>query len=86
MKERVLYFDTDSIIFVDWPGAISPPVGDFLGDLTDELAEYGPGSFIDTFASGGTKNYAYRVRVGGSIVTRTVCEVKGISLNYENCV
>lgn len=85
LNERVLYFDTDSIIFVDWPGAISPPVGDFLGDLTDELAEYGPGSFIDSFVSGGPKNYAYRVRVGGSNVTRTVCKVKGISLNYENC-
>lgn len=55
LKERVLYFDTDSIIFVDWPGAISPPVGDFVGDLKDDLAEYGPGSFIDSFVSGGPK-------------------------------
>lgn len=55
LKERVLYFDTDSIIFVEWPGAISPPLGDFLGDLKDELAEYGPGSFIDSFVSGGPK-------------------------------
>lgn len=82
--ERVLYFDTDSIIFVEKPGLPSPLTGDFLGDLTDELSEYGDGSYIDTFVSGGPKNYAYRVRVKGTSQTKTVCKVKGINLNHNN--
>jgi len=84
LGERVLYFDTDSIIFRELPGQPSPPVGDYLGDLTDELADYGPGSFIDVFVSGGPKNYAYRVRVGGGEETKTVCKVKGVTLNHTN--
>lgn len=84
LGERALYFDTDSVIFTHRPGQYSPPVGDFLGDLTDELQDYGPGSYIDTFVSGGPKNYAYRVRVGGGDVFKTVCKVKGVNLNYSN--
>lgn len=84
LGEQILYFDTDSIIFVEKPGTPSPPTGDFLGDLTDELLDYGPGSYIDSFVSGGPKNYAYRVRVGGGEETATVCKVKGINLNFEN--
>lgn len=83
LKERVLYFDTDSIIFVEGPTDISPPTGDFLGDLTDEITdEYGPDAFIDIFVSGGPKNYAYRVNING--VYKTVCKVKGINLHYRN--
>ena len=37
LKERVLYFDTDSIIYVSREGDYDPPVGRFLGDMTDEL-------------------------------------------------
>jgi hypothetical protein len=86
LGERILYFDTDSIIFLERPGDVSPPLGDFLGDLTDELADYGPGSFIDIFVSGGPKNYAYRVCVNGVVggVHKFVCKVKGISLNHTN--
>lgn len=84
LGERVLYFDTDSVIFVERPGDISPPLGDFLGDLTDELSDYGPGSFIDMFVSGGPKNYGYRVRVCGREEFKTVCKVKGINLNFKN--
>ena len=40
---RILYFDTDSVIFVSRPGVIDPPTGDFLGDLTNELK---PGQHI----------------------------------------
>jgi len=28
---------------------------DYLGDLTDELEEFGSGSYIEEFVSGGTK-------------------------------
>ena len=38
LERRVLYFDTDSIIFTQKNEEWAPPVGDFLGDLTNELA------------------------------------------------
>ena len=51
--------------------------------MTNELQ---PGEFIEEFVSGGPKNYAYRV-VGGNGTTKThkksVCEVRGITLNYS---
>jgi butyrate kinase len=42
LGERVLYYDTDSVIFVSSENDWEPPVGDFLGDLTDEMVDYGP--------------------------------------------
>ena len=33
LQKRVLYFDTDSIIYVYKPGQWEPPMGDYLGDL-----------------------------------------------------
>ena len=37
LNERVLYFDTDSIINVSKDGEYDPPLGDYLGEFTDEL-------------------------------------------------
>jgi hypothetical protein len=37
LQERVLYYDTDSVIFVSKPGEPEPPIGPYLGQLTDEL-------------------------------------------------
>ena len=37
LQERVLYYDTDSVIFVSKPDDLEPPIGTYLGDLTDEL-------------------------------------------------
>ena len=43
------------------PGDWSPTIGNFLGDMTDELEKpYGAGSYITEFVSGGPKNYAYK--------------------------
>ncbi|XP_070556487.1 uncharacterized protein [Ptychodera flava] len=42
--ERVLYFDTDSVIFVSKSDMYEPPLGDYLGDLTSELEP--PGNYI----------------------------------------
>ena len=39
LQERVLYYDTDSVIFVSKPGEPGPPIGPYLGQLTDELKE-----------------------------------------------
>lgn len=76
LQGRVLYWDTDSVIFTSRDGEWQPPLGDYLGELTNELSE---GDWITEFVCNGPKNYAYRTRGGQS-----VCKVKGFSLNYVN--
>ncbi|OXU22484.1 hypothetical protein TSAR_016430 [Trichomalopsis sarcophagae] len=63
-RERVLSYDTDSIIYVSKGerDEYEPETGTLLGQLTDELEECGEGSYIETFVPGGPKFYAYRVR------------------------
>ena len=74
LQERVLYYDTDSVIYVHEPGKPDPPLGDYLGDLTDELD---PGDYITTFISGGPKNYAYITNNG-----KSETKIPGITLDY----
>ena len=74
LDRRVLYFDTDSVIYVSKDGEWEPPTGSYLGELTDELE----GGHITTFVSGGPKNYAYETNT-----SKTVCKVRGITLNYR---
>ena len=76
VNERCLYYDTDSIIYVDTD--INPcnvPLGDYLGQLTDEL----DGEHIVHFISGGPKNYAYITNSG-----KETCKVRGFTLNHMN--
>ena len=75
LGEEVLYFDTDSVIFKHKHEEYQPPIGDFLGDLTDELG----GKHIVEFVSARPKNYAYKLSDG-----TTYCKVKGFTLNHEN--
>lgn len=84
LQKRVIYFDTDSVIFSQKSDEPTLPLGDFLGDLTDELQEYGRGAFINEFVSGGPKNYAYCVRVPNSSLLHYKCKVKGFTLNSKN--
>jgi hypothetical protein len=84
LDRRVLYFDTDSVIYVTEPGQSELPTGEFLGDLTDEIAVHGSGSYINEFVSAGPKNYAYTVvNVSGQQVGGC-CKVKGLTLNSKN--
>ncbi len=56
LNEQVLYFETDSIVYIDRPGGRNIKCGSMLGEMTDELG----GSVIKgTFASGGPKNYGF---------------------------
>ena len=73
LQERVLYYDTDSVIYVHKPDKPDPPLGNYLGDLTDELN----GDYITSFVSGGPKNYAYRTKKG-----KTETKIRGITLDY----
>ena len=64
----------------------SPKVetGDYMGDFTDELEEFGSSSFIEEFVSGGLKNYASSAVCPSTGKRTTKYKVKGITLNYEN--
>jgi hypothetical protein len=72
LDRRVLYYDTDSIIYESRPGDEEPPTGSFLGELTHELK---PDDYIVEFFSGGPKNYGYRTKSG-----KTIQKHKGITL------
>jgi len=76
LNKRVLYYDTDSVLYVSRPGEFDPPLGDYLGDLTDELDK---GEHIVEFLSGGPKNYAYKTSEN-----KETCKVRGFTLNYAN--
>ena len=79
LQERVLYFDTDSVIFTSKPGEWMPTLGDYLGELTNELKK--EGDYITTFATGGPKNYTYQTKMGES-----TCKVRGFTLNYRGSI
>ncbi|GFQ65366.1 uncharacterized protein TNCT_191601 [Trichonephila clavata] len=74
LNESVLYFDTDSIIYKS-DGINDPPLGNFLGEFTDELN----GGTITSFVTGGPKNYAYKLSDGSE-----VCKIRGFTLNFQN--
>ena len=88
-KKRVLYHDNDSIIFSATEGEYIPPLGEYLGQLTNELTckELGckhedcSGHFIEEFVSCGSKNYSFKVNTG-----EIVCKVRGFSLNYNSLI
>ena len=75
VQDRALYYDTDSVIYISRFGAFDPPLGDFLGDLSDELEN----DHIVEFISAGPKNYGYRTFNG-----KEVCKVRGFTLNFKN--
>ena len=74
LQQQVLYYDTYSVVYKWRPGQPSLAIGDFLGDMTDEL----DGDVITEFVSGGAKNYGYQTRGG-----KVVCKVPGFTLNVR---
>lgn len=72
--QQVLYFDTDSVIYKWKPNAPELPLGQYLGQFTNELDD--PNDYITEFAAAGPKNYGYRTLKG-----KTECKVRGFSLN-----
>lgn len=84
LGDRVLYYDTDSVIYTQREGEIGLELGNLLGELTDELVpDYDIGSYIDEAVFSSEKSYALRIKSpDGSY--HIVCKVKGITLNYKN--
>ena len=80
LGENALYVDTDSCIYVSKHDSPKPILGDYLGNLTNEITpKYGPGSYITQFACGGPKNYAYVVNNGAKH-----CKIRGFTFNFKN--
>jgi hypothetical protein len=78
LNERLLYFDTDSIIFIenlDNENEYKPKTGNYLGDLKDELKS----KWIIEFVSGGCKNISYICNDNTS-----VCIIKGFRLDHQS--
>jgi hypothetical protein len=74
LGESVCYYDTDSVVYISSEKIVDPPLGDYLGELTDEL----DGEYIEEFVSGGPKNYSFRTNLGNETI-----KVRGFSLNYS---
>ncbi|XP_022807361.1 uncharacterized protein LOC111344403 [Stylophora pistillata] len=75
LQERVLYYDTDSVVYKWKPGETEIALGDYLGDMTNELDQR---DHIVEFISAGAKNYGYVTAQGKSCI-----KVKGFSLNVR---
>ena len=69
LKERVLYYDTDSVIYKSKPDDEKLPLGKFLDQFTDEIG----GDYIDEFGSAGPKSYSYLTTSG-----KAECKSKGL--------
>lgn len=75
LGQRVCYYDTDSVIFTVKEGQWEPPLGDYLGELKNELDD---ADHIVAFVSAGPKNYAYRTASG-----KTCCKIRGFTLSVR---
>ena len=74
LNDKVLYFDTDSIIYVD-DGTKNVKTSDMLGDMTDEIS----GKGITNFVSTGPKSYSFKYGDNEQKLA-----IKGFTLNHEN--
>ena len=73
--EQTKYFHTDSIIYSWKPGQAELPLGNYLGEFTNELDS---GDHIVEFAAAGPKNYGYKTAQG-----KIDCKVRGFRLNVR---
>ena len=76
LQTRFLYFKTDSVIFTSESTDWMPVLGDYLGELANELDD---DDYITTFVSGSPKNYAYQTKNG-----KTTGKVRGFTLNFNH--
>jgi hypothetical protein len=77
VPESLLYFDTDSVIYVRKDGEPELEKGDFMGELASEIPQ---GSRCIQFVSLGPKNYGYTIR-NSEGKDETTLKVKGLRLS-----
>lgn len=83
LGDRLLYVDTDSLIFVSSPDKPEPRLGSSLGELTDEITpEFGLSSKGIAFVSTGPKSYSLKVRKSNGDIDFIV-KCKGFSITNE---
>jgi hypothetical protein len=81
-EDDVLYFDTDSVIFIQ-KGKNNPinNIGPETGQMASELKGYGTDAYIQTFASSGPKSYIYKVVNPSTGLCEVICKFKGITID-----
>jgi hypothetical protein len=83
LQEKALYTDTESVIFIQ-PGPKSEPtlieMGGNSGQMHSELKE---DEIIEEVVFAGPRNYAYKTYNSATGESKTVCKVRGITLNYS---
>jgi hypothetical protein len=78
---RLLYMDTDSIIFCHHDGEPMPKTDDYLGCLADEISkDYGPNARCTKFCSLGPKVYAMEIWPENASEPVVPIKAKGITL------
>ena len=80
LGNRAMYADTDSIIYTSKKHEEKLKLGNYLGELTNEV----PHGRITHFVSAGPKNYALKIETPAGIETMT--KVRGITLNYKTAL
>jgi len=79
-QDKAIYCDTDSVLYIqpaDEPALVE--TGDNLGEMTSELK---PNEIVSDVVCAGPKNYAYKTINSTTGASKTVCKVRGITLNY----
>jgi hypothetical protein len=79
LQEKVLYFDTDSVIYVSPTGEPLLPI-DTTGALGLWTSECKGDDYFTHFVSAGPKTYALKSHTGANNVAKS----KGFSLHYSN--
>ncbi len=72
------------MFYTSKPGEQNLATGDYLGDLTDELLEYGEGSYVTEFISAGPKNYSYKIYSTKDQKIHQAIKVKGHPLDFTS--
>ena len=79
LGENVLYYDTDTVIFVEnEENKNIIKIGNYLGELTNELPN---DAYITEFISTGPKSYGYKLSN-----EKINLKIKGFTLNYESFI
>jgi hypothetical protein len=80
LQDKAIYFNMNCVLYIQ-PNEGPAPVetADNLGEMTSELK---PNEIISEVVCAGPKNYAYRTVNPKTGASKTVCKVRGITLNY----